>query len=150
MHPWLGVGETTGFARDQRPGASTLVLCLVAEGLATHGGRRLTAGRWRQRAVVGVNRRLLLFNRRQLGGAPCAVLCEKEAILDPFPPMATVTAVTAVFLPQIPTQANNSGTGGGGDWCLVKLAVVNLAVGNLAEAPGFRAVNLADTPRKQA
>ena len=40
--------------------------------------------------------------------------------------------------------------GGGGDWRQVKLAVVNLAVGNLAEAPGFRAVNLADTPRKQA
>ena len=31
--------------------------------------------------------------------------------------------------------------GGGGDWCHVKLAVVNLAVGNLAEAPGFRVVN---------
>ena len=40
--------------------------------------------------------------------------------------------------------------GGGGIWCLVNLAVVNLAVGNLAEAPGFRVVNLADTPRKQA
>ena len=38
--------------------------------------------------------------------------------------------------------------GGGGDWCQVKLAVVNLAVVNLAEAPGFRVVNLADTPRK--
>ena len=33
------------------------------------------------------------------GGAPCAVpaLCEKEAILDPFSPMATVTAITTVF-----------------------------------------------------
>ena len=37
---------------------------------------------------------------------------------------------------------------GGGDWCHVKLAVVNLAVGNLAEAPGFRVVNLADTARR--
>ena len=40
--------------------------------------------------------------------------------------------------------------GGGGIGCQVRLAVVNLAVGNLAEAPGFRVVNLADTPRKQA
>ena len=32
-------------------------------------------------------------------GAPCAVpaLCEKEAVLDAFSPMATVTAVTTVF-----------------------------------------------------
>ena len=30
----------------------------------------------------------------------------------------------------------------------VKLAVVNLAVGNLAEAPGFHVVNLADTARR--
>ena len=40
--------------------------------------------------------------------------------------------------------------GKGGIWCLINLAVVNLAVGNLVEAPGFSVINLADTPRKQA
>ena len=38
--------------------------------------------------------------------------------------------------------------GEGGDWCHVKLAVGNLAVGNLAESPGFGVVNLTDTVRK--
>ena len=40
--------------------------------------------------------------------------------------------------------------GGGRIRCPVNFAVVNLAVGNLAEAPGLSVVNLADTPRKQA
>ena len=41
------------------------------------------------------------------------MLCQKQAILDLFSPMAKVTAVTTVFpctgLSQIPTQSKNSG-----------------------------------------
>ena len=37
--------------------------------------------------------------------------------------------------------------GGGGISRQVKFAVVNFAVGNFAEAPGFCVVNFADTPR---
>ena len=49
-----------------------------------------------------------------LGGAQCTVptLCEKQVILDPFSPLAKVTAATIVFpdlgLPQIPIQFKNS------------------------------------------
>ena len=37
---------------------------------------------------------------------------------------------------------------GRAEGCLVNLVVINLAVGNLAEAPGFCMANLADAPRR--
>ena len=49
-----------------------------------------------------------------MGGALCAarMLCKKQANVDPFSPLAKVTAVTTVFpdtgLPQIPPQSTNS------------------------------------------